>query len=90
MWPVNTAGTDRSIKGHLSLDRKLLLSMKFLTEISVLIITFIYELRKTEYRQIEKAYLHKSKLEKTRRISSRESCRNNVTAGKQTNVREVV
>lgn len=90
MWPVNTVGTDRSVKGHLSLDRKLHLSMKFLTEISVLIIIFIYDLRKTEYRQIEKASLHKSKLEKTRRISSRESCRNNVTAGKQTNVREVV
>lgn len=66
MWPVNTVGTDGSIKGHLSLDKKLHLSRKFLTETGVLINIVIYDLRKTEYKQIEKNYLHESKLGKNR------------------------
>lgn len=54
MWPVSTVGTDGSIKGRFSLDRKLHLRMKLLTETRVFITIFIYDQRKTEYSQIEK------------------------------------
>lgn len=46
MWPVNTVGTDGSIKGCF-LETKLHLSMKSLTR--VLIIIFIYDLGITQY-----------------------------------------